>query len=152
MTNSAIVTQLERVFHLAEQEQEPFACIGIETQHASVDLLKSVVNKNIRTIDIGDRYGDQSVFVILPDTQLPGAIAVAGRIVRQTQAEWSRSNPSKLKCMVGLAFFPDPETKSWQDLLHFVDAALEHARLQEESTICLLKHQRFLYIPIHSDS
>lgn len=152
MASAAIVDQLKRVFHVAEREQEPFACIGIETHPPALDLLKSVVAKNIRTIDVGEYYGSQAVFVILPDTYLPGAMAVAERIAQQTQEEWTRTDLNKLKISIGISFFPNKETQHWEELLRFVEAALEQACLQDESIICLLQHQQFLRVPINFES
>ncbi len=46
-----------------------------------------------------------------------------------------------------MSFFPNKDTRTLQDLLDLVDAALERARREHGGKICLFQHQGYLYSP-----
>jgi diguanylate cyclase (GGDEF)-like protein len=98
---------------------------GDDVLRAFADVLRSCV----REIDLPARYGGEEFAVLLPQTDLEGAMRLAERI-RETLAtkpvETRFSSPLRVTASFGVAAFPDEPTAS--DLFAAADQALYRAK------------------------
>jgi len=85
-----------------------------------------VLNKCIREVDIGIRYGGDEFIVILTETGREGAMKVAERIRKHIEEHKFLAREglnTSLTCCVGVASYPeDAQTKT--DLIHLADKAM----------------------------
>jgi diguanylate cyclase (GGDEF)-like protein len=100
---------------------------------AGDDVLKSVgatIKESVRTSDIPGRYGGEEFCVILPETDLDGAILLADRLneaIRNTPIE---TVAGTLGCTVsvGVSCFSCLEEPTGAELIHVADTALYEAK------------------------
>lgn len=76
------------------------------------EVLKRVANtlrKSVRTHDLAARYGGEEFALILPDTDLTGAITVAERIRRAVEIDYLEHEHQTIKVTVslGVSLFPE---------------------------------------------
>lgn len=93
----------------------------------------SAVKKSLREIDIAARYGGEEFGIILPETDLDGAIIVAERIRRNVEQlmvtrMMGQGDPLRVTLSVGVASFPDNEVVSSDELIRISDTALYKAK------------------------
>lgn len=97
------------------------------------DLLR----QGVRGIDVAVRYGGDEFCVVLPQTNLAGAVAVAERL----RASVARSNvgddeiPYKLSISIGVAAIGECESSSGKTLLQQADKALYAAKDQGRNRV-----------------
>ena len=93
--------------------------------------ISRIIKSNIRNTDVPVRYGGEEFAVILPDTNGPGAVQVAERIVQevaQVKFPGSGENPwVTMTVSIGLALYPE-EAANEEDLLARADHALYQAK------------------------
>jgi GGDEF domain-containing protein len=95
-------------------------------RRAAVDLLSTLAVKSrrlLRDVDALGIHGEGRLAILLPETPLDGALAVAGRIERLALEDVG------LKLRVGASVFPD-DAVTVEGLLQEADAALDLARLE----------------------
>ena len=96
-------------------------------------LLKSVagaITCNLRSMDLAARYGGEEFVVVLPETDVDGALAVAERIradVEELRIEGPESAPVLKTISAGVATFPNHAASSLR-LLESADAAMYRAK------------------------
>jgi len=100
-----------------------------------------------REVDLAGREGGDTFAVLLPNTHLNGALAVAERIARaltekpfQVGAEQLRLTASQ-----GLAFFPAPGVGTADDLMVCAKEGLYRAKQEGKDRICLFQAAQYLY-------
>ena len=105
---------------------------------AGDEVLKAVaaiLRKAVRTHDLPVRYGGEEFALVLPETDMIGAVAVAERVRRSIETEHLEFNGEviKITASFGVALFPDSAT-DMETLIKASDVALywskEHGRNQ----------------------
>ncbi len=158
--STAFRKRLEEEFDRAERYSDPLACLRVELDHLQaisgshsaetamrlMAALHDIVVTSVRKIDLMHRVDGNGYMLVLPNTHFPGALAVAERIVKEVRKLDAESG-LRITASVGVSFFPNKDTRSLQDLLDLVNAALERARNEGGGKICLYQHQGYLYAP-----
>ena len=94
-----------------------------------LEAFAEVITDSIRGTDSAGRYGGEEFIVLLPETALENAVALAERL-RQRVAELrvqSGDNTIKLTTSIGVAVYPD-HADSWKSLYPILDKALYAAK------------------------
>ncbi len=138
--------RMEEEFDRAERYSDPLACLRVASDPgAAQTALRAVIESCIRKIDIVFESGEDGFMLLLPNTHFPGALSVAERIWKDARSTSVAGKQSSVS--VGVAFYPNRDTHSLQDLVDLVDAALKKAREVGGGKICLYQHQGYLYAP-----
>ena len=93
--------------------------------------LSEVLKETVRGVDTPARYGGEEFAVILPQTDVEAALAVAARIkdkIGDTSSFREVLPDLHLTASLGLCGYPDPGVKSTEDLIRFADKALYLAK------------------------
>ncbi len=96
-------------------------------------LLKAVsdvIRDNLRSMDIAARYGGEEFVVVLPETDIDGAVAVAERIregVEELRLDGPQSAPVLKTISAGVATFPQHAVSALR-LLEAADSAMYAAK------------------------
>ena len=91
------------------------------------ELLRSAV----RTADFVARYGGEEFVLVLPETNLEGAVAFADRLRERVEAHQFGFAPTgvlRLSASIGVAIFPAPRIGTAEDLLAAADTLLYKAK------------------------
>jgi diguanylate cyclase (GGDEF)-like protein len=90
--------------------------------------LMVVLTHSVRDMDVTARYGGEEFVILLPETQVDGAMKVAERIRSATESEFSGPDePRQVTVSIGVAAYPaDGETP--ETLLASADAAMYRAK------------------------
>ncbi|MFZ6181106.1 response regulator [Nannocystis pusilla] len=154
--------RLREEFERAERYSDPLACLRVEVDEggegarSAVELtpaLHAIIEGNVRKIDLVHRTDDRGFLLVLPNTHFPGALTVAERVAREARRPLLHPSAARaaaangFSVSIGVSFYPNKDTRSLQDLLDLVDAALERARREQGGKICLFQHQGYLYSP-----
>ena len=97
------------------------------------------IRATCREIDLAVRYGGDEFVVILPETDLPGAIHVAERL-RMSIEETDVGTVGQITASVGVANYPVNAT-SKEGLIHVADQALYVAKNGDRNQIARFKDQ-----------
>ncbi|HEY8376138.1 MAG TPA: response regulator [Nannocystis sp.] len=147
--------RLQEEFERAERYSDPLACLRIEVDEPpeggrqAAELaaaLHGIIESNVRKIDLVYRVDDRGFLLVLPNTHFPGALTVAERIAREARRP-SGAPASGFTVSIGVSFYPNKDTRTLQDLLDLVEAALDRAQREQGGKICLFQHQGYLYSP-----
>ncbi|MBL9106449.1 MAG: response regulator [Myxococcales bacterium] len=157
VTSEDMRRRMQEEFERAERYSDPLACLRIEVDEVAGGrppadlggLLRNIIESNVRKIDLVVRVDERGYLLVLPNTHFPGALTVAERISRETRKQPAPrgEGPAGFTVSIGVSFFPNKDTKTLQDMLELVDAALERARREQGGKICLFQHQGYLYAP-----
>jgi two-component system cell cycle response regulator len=147
--------RMQEEFERAERYSDPLACLRVEVDASAesgrvaeqVTSLRSIIDGNVRKIDLVAKIDERGFLLVLPNTHFPGALTVAERISRETRRPQRGEVAIGFSVSIGVSFFPNKDTRSLQDMLALVDAALERARREQGGKICLFQHQGYLYAP-----
>jgi diguanylate cyclase (GGDEF)-like protein len=108
-----------------------FKQVNDEAGHMAGDQtlrsLAEILGREIRQTDTLVRYGGDEFVVLMPETTLPEATAVAERIRQRAESELARSG-RKLTVSCGVANWSGAAGETATDLLRRADAALYHAK------------------------
>jgi two-component system, cell cycle response regulator len=121
----------------------------------------ALIRQSVREPDICARYGGEEFTIILPKTQVQGALVVAERIWRAMgektymygePAPEGASAPGEpieihVTASIGLAFYPSKDITSAEVLVRYADEALYRAKREGRNTICLYQAQSYRYDP-----
>jgi diguanylate cyclase (GGDEF)-like protein len=88
-----------------------------------------LIREQARDTDLTARYGGEEFAVVMPETDLKGALVIAERIRERVQREvfQTEQGPLKVTVSLGLATFPDAAADK-QQLVALVDQCLYHAK------------------------
>jgi len=147
--------RMQEEFERAERYSDPLACLRVEVDATAesgrvaeqVTSLRGIIDGNVRKIDLVAKIDERGFLLVLPNTHFPGALTVAERISRETRRPQRGEVAIGFSVSIGVSFFPNKDTRSLQDMLALVDAALERARREQGGKICLFQHQGYLYAP-----
>jgi two-component system cell cycle response regulator len=154
--------RMQEEFERAERYSDPLACLRIEVDvpadageraPALLHALRGVIETHVRKIDLVVKIDDRGFLLVLPNTHFPGALTVAERVAREARRPLLHPSAARtaatsgFSVSIGVSFYPNKDTRSLQDLLDLVDAALERARREQGGKICLFQHQGYLYSP-----
>ncbi len=155
LTNAAYFKkQFLEEFKRAERFDRPLALIM-----ADLDLLRDINNryghlagdvvlkgvsdlirKHVRNFDIAARFGGEGFAIVLPETELAVAHAVAERLRRALETTVfhapSSDVPIRATISLGVACYPDDATGP-DDLIHQADIALYQAKYQGRNRVVL---------------
>jgi diguanylate cyclase (GGDEF)-like protein len=105
---------------------------------AGDDILRDMasnIKQSIRRMDIGARYGGDEFAVILPQTSIDAAYAVAERIHRRLESQ-TETPGRPLTCSIGIASWPANGIMQ-EDIVRAADVALYYAKQNGRDRICL---------------
>ena len=90
-----------------------------------------IIKENIREIDIAGRYGGEEFCVVLPDTDIDGAMAVAERIRKAAEGRVIKAYDTALRITIsiGLSVYPG-DGKMMEELIDKADWSLYRAKSQ----------------------
>ena len=153
--NEELRRRMQEEFERAERYSDPLACLRVEVDASEesgraaeqVAALRGIIDGNVRKIDLVARLDDRGFLLVLPNTHFPGALAVAERISRETRRPQRGEVAIGFTVSIGVSFYPNKDTRTLQDMLELVDAALDRARREQGGKICLFQHQGYLYAP-----
>jgi len=97
----------------------------------------TIINDNIREIDIAGRYGGEEFCVVLPDTDSQGAQYAAERIRNAADNTSIKAYDTTVNATVsiGISTFPD-DAKKMDELIDKADWALYRAKKQGRNRVC----------------
>ncbi len=87
-----------------------------------------VVNGGLREVDLAARYGGEEMCVLLPETNLDGAMPVAERIRRSVEKHAVHGPKGPLQVTVSLGVAEYLEAMGPEELMRRADAALYHSK------------------------
>ena len=135
--------RFEEEFRRAMLRQVPLSVLMIDVDHfkkvndqhghLTGDMLlravARIISQHIREIDIAGRYGGEEFCILLPDTDKPGALVVAGRIREAIHEKGIRAYDTEIRVSVsiGVSSLPDDAVKV-EELLDKADWALYRAK------------------------
>lgn len=98
---------------------------------AVLEAVSDVIRQNLREIDVAARYGGEEFMIILPETDLVGAMLVAER-VRRSMAERKHvpvpgEAPVSQTISLGVASYPEHGLEA-RELIEAADRAMYHAK------------------------
>ncbi|MFQ5862020.1 MAG: diguanylate cyclase [Candidatus Brocadiales bacterium] len=94
--------------------------------------LAELIDKSVREIDISSRYGGEEFTVILPNTELDGAYAVAEKL-RQAAANHSFKHDdmvTKLTLTIGISSLAEEGINTKDDVIKHADAAMYEGKIR----------------------
>ncbi len=101
------------------------------------DLIRSAVREE----DVVSRYGGDEFVIVLPDTDAPGALAVAERIrtvLRNHRFLSEFGLDARLSASLGLSLYPD-HGKEPQELMQKADQAMYSVKERGKDAVCVAK-------------
>ena len=104
--------------------------------------VSTIVRQNLREIDVAARYGGEEFVIVLPETDLAGAAAVAERI-RVSMAEYPHlsvpGNGSISQTVsLGVATYPQNATSTAR-LIEAADGAMYEAKRRGKNQVCIAR-------------
>ncbi|WP_342375363.1 diguanylate cyclase [Myxococcus stipitatus] len=152
--------RLREEFRRAQRYDDPLALILLDLDHfkqvndrhghtAGDGVLREVaaaLQRSVRETDLVARYGGEEFAVLLPRTQLTGALTVAERVRRDLGT--LRVGPDgvlNVTASLGVSSFPHRSVLSPEQLLLTADEALYRAKADGRDRICL--HSQLPLLP-----
>jgi two-component system cell cycle response regulator len=102
--------------------------------------IAKTLQREARTVDVVARYGGEEFCVILPETSVEGATALAERVRARIAAQ--PAMPDKdyrglhVTVSIGVATIPNPRVNSPEDLIALADEALYRAKAEGRNRVC----------------
>ncbi|MHB1310781.1 MAG: GGDEF domain-containing response regulator [Gemmatimonadaceae bacterium] len=107
------------------------------------EVLKEVatlLQNEVRSVDVVARYGGEEFVVVLPETSLVGATTFAERVrefVEATPFAASQGEPVRITASIGVSSYPSTTIHSVDDLFARADEALYRAKADGRNRVCL---------------
>ena len=146
---------LEKEFSRARRYQHGLALIMFDLDHFKLlndtyghlggDLVlietAKIISSLLRLGDLFGRYGGEEFAIILPNTDIVGALDVAERIrvaISKNVINFQKSE-IKVTASVGVAVISEEDTR-YEDLISNTDLALYDAKASGRNIVCVAKH------------
>jgi diguanylate cyclase (GGDEF)-like protein len=145
----------------AERHREPLAIAMVDVDHfKSVNdsyghdvgdaVLREVsarLKASVRDTDVVSRYGGEEFVVLLPSTQLAGALVVADRVLKAFSERRFETPRARLEisASIGLGLYPSRGIGSKDQLLRAADSALYRAKETGRARICVQHDQTYVF-------
>ncbi len=155
--------RLRDEFRRADRYRDPLALLLVDLDHFKTlndrfghpvgdEVLREVagvLGGCVRGIDIVCRYGGEEFALILPNTSLPGASAVARRalLALRSLRLGQLGVDATITGSVGVAVFPAEGVRSEADLLRTADSALYEAKRTGRNRVCTASGDD-LFVPV----
>jgi two-component system cell cycle response regulator len=100
----------------------------------------TMLQNDVRSVDVVARYGGEEFVVVLPETSLAGATIFAERIrehVAATPFATSLVESLRLTASVGVSSYPSTTVSTVDDLFARADEALYRAKAEGRNRVCL---------------
>ncbi len=112
---------------------------GHHAGDAALRLTAEILQRELRTLDVCTRWGGEEFAIILPNTDGPGAVVVAERVLRAVRTHARCSAPPvrepahrlerfRITTSLGAAVFPSPGVDGADALVAAADGALYRAK------------------------
>lgn len=150
-------------FKRAERYNEPISClvmmlegwagicaeIGLDSADDVIKVVSGLVRSGVREFDVVMRTEADRFAVLLPRTHFAGSMAVAGRLwtALRTNRFQFPGKAKRLEASLGVAFFPDRDVTSGEQLMAKVERALSRARAEGPGQICLFQQTAYFFRP-----
>jgi hypothetical protein len=115
---------LKKEFARATRYREPLAILLLEVAPGGEAL--GAIRDGVRLCDSVIPDGARRVAVVLPETELQGALGVATRLGRVLAPP--EASPTVPPPAIGIGIFPSPKATDAAALIRSADSALEQAR------------------------
>jgi diguanylate cyclase (GGDEF)-like protein len=146
-----LMDALEKEFQRAKRYEEPFAVILIDVDHFKnvndnfghqmgdfvLRELAQILFQQLRDTDIVGRYGGEEFVILLPGTDLHGAVSLADRVrglVEKHPFRWGDAF-ARITLSAGVVAYPHPSLQSPDDIVKQADAALYRAKKQGRNAV-----------------
>ena len=144
--------QLELEIKRADRKRTPIALLMLDLDHFKslndtyghhvgdqvLRDVSAVLMKDLREVDTAARYGGEEFVIVLPETNISGAMQVANRIRRGVeQARFFAGSPRQVEHLtisIGIAIF-DQDAQTKRELIEAADAALYAAKSQGRNQV-----------------
>jgi len=121
-------------------DADHFKAINDQHGHLTGDQvlkeISTIIQENVREIDIVGRFGGEEFCVVLPDTDMEGSRVVAERIRRSTEKRLIKAydNTIRVTLSIGVAIYPS-DGKLLEELMDKADWALYRAKSQGRNCV-----------------
>jgi len=135
---------LELEFQRSQRYQAKFAFLMIDLDHFKncndsyghlmgdrvLYEIAQILQENLRVNDVVGRYGGEEFALLMPETDLKGALVVAERYRKRVEDFVLIEKGHKIKTTIslGVACYPHPGVNSVDDLIRLADNALYKAK------------------------
>ena len=121
----------------AEDDASRAAALNLAVAALLVEVLRAV----LRADDVPARCGGDEFCILLPETRLEGARAIAGRIRREVARLVVESDGASLRttASIGIAVFPDHDGGALRSLLLRADQALYRAKREGRDHVAVFE-------------
>lgn len=130
---------LAREISRAERYHHPFSLLILDIDHFKLVndrfghcvgdevlvLLAKILSSTLREVDVCGRWGGEEFIIILPETELRGALLIAEKL-RQSIEKTAFPHGETVTCSIGAAEYMRKETPEY--LIHRTDAVLYKAK------------------------
>ncbi len=102
---------------------------GHQAGDAGLQAVASILRARVREYDTAARYGGDEFALLLPQTDVEGAIACAERCRADIETiTLGGAEKARLSASIGLCLFPNAEIETREDLVRLADGALYDAK------------------------
>ncbi len=148
LSRGSWLQQLEQEIHRSRRQQNSLAVIlvdidffkayndtyGHQTGDQILQMLAGLFRESLRDVDSAGRYGGDEFVLLLPDTDLKGAVLVANRILEEVRQLELGDSHSSLSISIGMIAQPPVDMES-REIIHLADQALLQAKYRGRSQI-----------------
>lgn len=146
---------LTKEFERARRYGQPLSCSLLDLDHfkqvndsyghdvgdAVLIELARIMRRNVRPSDLLCRYGGEEFTILLPQTNLEGAVEQAERLRRALEAAHIESHGHVIRVTgsAGVASFPGPGVFTAEDLVRAADQAMYEAKRKGRNSVSAFK-------------
>lgn len=124
---------------------DQFKVINNVYGHENGDLIlkeiAEILKQNIRTIDVLGRYGGEEFVIILPQTDISGALTVAEKLAKAIESNKFYIKDTAINITVSIGVASNKETDG-DDLLYYADLALNKAKTSDKNKVVAWKKEK----------
>jgi two-component system cell cycle response regulator len=137
-----------RALSLLMMDIDFFKSVNDKCGHLTGDKILTIIARilktDLRKIDICARYGGEEFVILLPETDVNGAISVANRDLNEIREQDLSDICSELKTItisIGIASLPDDNIKTTDAFIKLADDALYQAKKEGRNRIIVANKQ-----------